>query len=323
MTILRIKGRTYTFSEFVKTGSLVLYYEVFVPIVLMPSRLLFGNFVGFRNNVLPLLKLGLNKLRSPNAAVGDPGALKFALKLHTLGHVEFAASTGPIAQAGCDLESIVVKYNEHIDSSTSALAGLGERILYIHKPLEKIPEIAGLITPQLDAIVRAYYRSAYRIQSVRAWRNHHVPHDDSQKDVGLSNAFHHDGLPRTDLRLFVLLCDGVTRETGATRFHDKPASRSLSIDPGYFSRRWQTRRVKERLLDPSTLRFFEGNIGDACLMNTQECIHGSSIPRPGTFRDIVAFEIVPTNDPVKLEDVFSGMREDDLINPKLMPFRSA
>ena len=323
MTMLRIKGRSYTLSEFLRTLRLVLYYEIVVPIVLIPSRLLFGNFVGFRNNVLPLLMLSLNKLRSSNTADGDPGVLKLASRLHTLGYVEIAASPESGAQAGCDLESIVTKYNHHIASSTSALAGLGERILYIHKPLEKIPEIARLITPQLDAIVRAYYGSAYRIQSVRAWRNHYVPHDDSQKDVGLSNAFHQDGLPRTDLRLFVLLCDGVTRETGATRFHDKPASRSLSIDPGYFSRRWQTRRVKERLLDPSTLRFFEGNIGDACLMNTQECIHGSSIPRPGTFRDIVAFEIVPSNVPVKLEDVFSGMREDDQINPKLMPFKSA
>lgn len=324
MVTIKFMGRNYTFSKFVETVSQVLYFEFLVPIATIPSRVIFGNFLGYKNNILPLLRISFNKLLRIGDVCEDSRSQGVATQLHEMGYLNIRAApqnrTGGLSVP--DMKTIVAKYNHFIVENGSALAGLGGKILYINKPLEKIPELADLVTPEIDHIVRAYYASDYRIKSVRAWRNYHVPHTDSQKDVGLSNAFHNDGLPRTDLRLFVLLCDGVTRDTGATRFHDKPKSRKLALDPGFFSRRWQTARVKRRLLDSNSIKFFEGNIGDSCLINTQECIHASSIPSPGTFRDIVAFEIIPTNRPTKLEQIFTEMPEDDQINSKLMAYKS-
>jgi hypothetical protein len=199
---------------------------------------------------------------------------------------------------------------------------VGGRILNIYRPLEKIPELRYLVTDHIDAIIRQYYGSAYRIQSVQVWRNQHVPHTHPDRDAGISNAFHNAGFRRRDLRLFVLLNDGVNRETGSLRFHDKAATRKLARKLGYFSRSRHSRSVKAMLSDARTLRFFEGNIGDACLINTQECLHAAGIPKIGAYRDVVQFEIRPCEDAVSKDDIFVGMPEDSQVNPKVLPFRS-
>ena len=37
----------------------------------------------------------------------------------------------------------------------------------------------------------------------------------------------------------------------------------------------------------------DDDTGDTCIVNTQECLHAASIPKAGTFRDILQFEIMP------------------------------
>jgi hypothetical protein len=311
---LRIGDRTYSPSEFLNTGMQVLYYEVMLPIMGLPSRLLFGNFVGFRNNIGPMVQIGINRLTAPKPA---PTAKEKATVLNEHGYLLF-----PRSSQTADLDGIARSYNTHIASAQSALMGLGGKILYIHDPLAKIPELKSLVTAEIDAIARAYYGSSYRIDSVRAWRNYHIPTSRPEHDVGISNAFHQDGGRRNELRLFVLLSNGVTRESGATRFHDKIASARLARDPRFFSRRWQSDAIKRKLLDAKSLRYLEGGLGDACLINAQECLHASSIPQAGTYRDIVAFNMVPCRRSVKMGDIFEGMSEDSQITPKLMPFKA-
>lgn len=110
--------------------------------------------------------------------------------------------------------------------------------------------------------------------------------------------FHHDYLPVTSLRVFVLLSDNVTRETGAFRFHDKSTSRQIIRKMGYFHRYLLTNSMRKRLINPETLNYFEGNIGDSCIVNTQECLHAASIPKLGSHRDMLEFVIYPITGPL-------------------------
>src|SRR4051794_4892552 len=53
--MITIKGNNYSLSQFFKAGSSVFYHELFLPIFWMPARLMFGNFIGYRDNVVPLM----------------------------------------------------------------------------------------------------------------------------------------------------------------------------------------------------------------------------------------------------------------------------
>src|SRR5205814_176265 len=150
-----------------------------------------------------------------------------------------------------------------------------------------IPEIAELLSDAVCRTLLSYYRCAFRLQAVQVWRNHHVPQIDNDRDDVFSNTFHNDGTPATGVHLLVLLNDGVTRETGAFRFHDRAASERIMRSLGYFHRGLMTEGMKAALLDPRSLQYFEGNTGDALLCNTQHCLHAASVPRAGAFRDML------------------------------------
>lgn len=187
----------------------------------------------------------------------------------------------------------------------------GGAAIYALKPLVNMSSIQRLITDELDAVLRAYYEGPYLIDAVRAWRNHHIPAQDSTVDVGISNAFHNDGCDRKNLTLFILLSDGVTRDTGATRFHPKHRLARIVRRLGFFSRRWKTAAVKRELLD--NLTYFEGDAGDIMVRNVQECLHAFSIPSKGTFRDMLAFVIHPGQENVSREELFTRIPADNQI----------
>jgi hypothetical protein len=320
--VITHKGKNYSLVEFLKAGRSVIFYEFWLPIYFLPSRLLFGNFIGYFNNVAPLVQIGLQRLKEPqDGASAKPS--RDALALRTNGflmlprNVAFAQPDASLA-----VETIAGKCNELLNGYDGILLRVKGLIFNIYRPLERIPELRQLITDEIDQTIRSYYGSSYQIHTVQVWRNQFIPHSDPQLDAGIANAFHNDGSPCMDLRLFVLLNDAVTRETGALRFHDKSASRRISSRIGYFSRRWQTRGVKQLLLDPGTLRFFEGNIGDACLINTQVCLHAASIPKPGSYRDVVQFEIKPSAKLVLKEDIYANMMEDSQVYPSVLQVKT-
>lgn len=164
---------------------------------------------------------------------------------------------------------------------------------------ERIPEIQELLSDRIQEVLLSYYGCAFRIHTVRVWRNSHVPGADSERHDVFSNTFHHDNTKVTGVRVFILLTDGVNRKTGAFRFHDSKVSRQLVRSLGYFHRFMQTRSIMTRLTNPKTLQFFEGDAGDCAIVNTQECLHAASIPKAGSFRDMLQFEIYPDEGLVK------------------------
>lgn len=163
-------------------------------------------------------------------------------------------------------------------------------------PVGRIPEIQELINGELRTILNAYYGAHFRIEHVRAWRNVHVEGPLARQDV-YSNLWHNDQDPVTLLRLFVYLSDGVTRETGATRFHSIPVTKKI-IRRGYLRRRAILPPARRLLEDETHIRYFEGGVGSACLMNPQMCLHSATVPKRGVHRDMLQLTIAPAGTPL-------------------------
>ena len=186
--------------------------------------------------------------------------------------------------------------------------------LHIFEP-EKDESFKQLLTPQIKGIIESYYGCAFRVNTVRVWRNNHVPGADNNRHDVFSNTFHHDNSKVTGLKVFILLVDGVTKETGALRFHDSKTSTSIVRNFGYFHRFMLTKSMVKRMTDPKSLKYFEGNAGDCAIINTQQCLHAASIPKLGSYRDILQFEIYPNQGSLRSNDfIFSQVPEDHEIN---------
>ena len=163
----------------------------------------------------------------------------------------------------------------------------------LSNPLKNIPELKQLLTQEIEKIICAHYRSYFKVDTVRMWRNCHMPDEIADADH-YSNLWHNDYNPVTSLRYFVYLTYGVNKETGALRFHPASHTRKI-IFAGYFRRGSVTRRALQKLEDPNQIIYFEGGVGAACIMNPQRCLHRAGVPCEGSYRDIVQFTLVPSN----------------------------
>ena len=216
------------------------------------------------------------------------------------------SSSDTINAAVKKVQSSFLDRNLHVASPNGAS-------IHLLNP-EKIPEIQKVFNNHIRNILIAHFGCAFRIQTVRIWRNLHVPGADSEKHDVFSNTFHHDNTRVTGLKIFILLTDGVNRDTGSFRFHNAKASRRIVRCFGYFHRFMQTKGMLRRLTNPKTLHFFEGDAGDCAIVNTQECLHAASIPKQGSHRDILQFEVYPDEGKVKdTVALFSTMSPDEEI----------
>lgn len=255
-------------------------------------KLIYGNSAGFRNNREPkrqLRALQEEFARRGNAVPGEP----YASAAGFLRENGYLVMEGRYAGR---FQAMRARYAELMEDPERSVATPNGVTRFIVEPAAEIPELRDLLTEELERTLLAYYGTYFSIDGVRAWRNHHVAGVSMTDDV-FSNTFHCDAFPVTGLRLFVYFNDGVNRDTGAFRFHDKQNTRRIIRSPGYFRRNLLSRSVKQRLLDPRHLHFLEGDAGASMLCNVQECLHAAGVPREGTHRDIVQFLITPSGEP--------------------------
>jgi hypothetical protein len=282
-----------------------------IGIAYIPSRLIYGNMAGLLNNFFPLREL--KKFQNTSNV-----SLKQILQQQTC-YIKAAADL--LHKEGAYLiksnyseellKTIHKKYIEMIGNDLYSTPSTNGCSTYLKDPDKNIPELKELISTQFQDILMAYYGCYFTISEISAWRNHHVPAiniatENTKYDV-FSNTFHNDGTARTSLRLFVLLSDGVTKNSGAFRYHNKTNSEKIVKSLGFFSRQYMSKVAREKLADPKSIKYFEGNIGDAALCNTQECLHAASIPeKKDSFRDMIMFIIHPKKQPIiSKEDMFS------------------
>jgi len=278
-----------------------------IGIACIPSRLIYGNIAGLRNNFFPLQELKKYQKTSNVTLKQIPFAATAAADLLN----EEGAYLLKSNYTEELLETIHKKYIEMMGNDLYSTPSPNGCSRYLKDSDKNIPELKKLISTQVQEILMAYYGCYFTISEISAWRNYHIPQiniatENTKYDV-FSNTFHHDDHARTSLRLFVLLSDGVTKNTGAFRYHNKTNSKKIVKSLGFFSRPYMSKAAREKLLDPKTIKYFEGNMGDAALCNTQECLHAASIPeKKDSFRDMVQFVIHPSKQPaISKEDMFS------------------
>jgi hypothetical protein len=266
------------------------HYHVVQPVFGTIPRMVFGNDAGFRGNIRGNLRL--QECRRAYSSQSDDRVSDE--------RVEFFRREGylpvPDAFDPALIQTIRTKYEGMIDDpSASRWNGVGEyktTSRAIDSPVRRIPEIAALLTPDIQQIIRQYYGSHMEVASVRAWRTYHVPGVDTQSDA-YSNQWHNDRFSVALLRLFVYLSDGVTRETGAFRLHPIESTKRI-VRSGFYLRRSLILPPAQRALeDERRIVYFEGDAGSACLANVQTCLHRAGIPREGSQRDIVQFTLRP------------------------------
>lgn len=252
-------------------------------------RLYYGNDAGFQENYRAWKELRELQARAPVPASGETQS-------DLLRRNGFLPLGKPYPQPL--VESIRTKCEALIQSDASLPIGprVKEAIRGIVDPLEHIPELEQLLSPDIRAILHGYYRTHFKIEHVRLWRNVHVEGAAANQDV-FSNLWHNDHDPVTLLRLFVYMTDGVTRETGATRFHGIPATKQI-MRRGYMRRRAVLPPARRILEDESRMLFFEGDAGSACLLNPQLCLHRAGVPGPGSHRDMIQFTLAPSDQPL-------------------------
>tara|TARA_Y100001970_G_scaffold224225_1_gene276280 strand:- start:2544 stop:3452 length:909 start_codon:yes stop_codon:yes gene_type:complete len=265
----------------------------------------YGNSAGLRNNIGA--HHHLNKLRKV-----------YKRKYGLLNHLEGETKADELKQNGYVSLSNVIEENEIRKAlqETKIIFETPDRHVKKDKGVilhavgsEKIKVFQNLFSTKLQNILINYYKCAFRINTVRVWRNLHLENVNPDKDDVFSNTFHNDAQLATSLRIFILLKDGVNRETGALRFHDKQNSKKI-YRSGYFSRYGQSEKTLSRLTNPRTLKYFEGNAGDCVILNTQECLHAASIPKKNSYRDILQFEIYPDFGKLKSKEELFNIPED-------------
>ncbi len=254
------------------------YWELAIPTIRLPSRLIFGNTIGFRRNIIPrvshLLKHFSQEENTQSKQLLDAGFVRTKL---------INESTK---------QALIGEYKDAFSKDENLYNHKNGSAYFIEEALVKIPSINKAINEEIDPILRNYFKGEYFISKVSAWRNNHVPHDNPDKDLGLSNAFHNDGFNCRNIQVFILMSNNVTRFTGATKFLSRQDSVSIVRSPFYFSRKFYTNKIKESIY--KVCQYFEGSVGDILFLNTSLCLHGASIPKENTHRDIISICVVPS-----------------------------
>lgn len=279
------------------------YFTAFTSII---PKLIFGNTVGFKYNMAANSELAEFRKSFKGIIEQRENIVSNSDHLTKFGYI-----TLPKVLDLGSAKTVKEKYDAMIEDPKWSVSSPNGFTRFLCDPIKQIPEIIDLLCPEIFDTIQSYYKTAFRIKSVRAWRNYHVPGYDPDRMDAFSNTFHNDYLPVTGLRVFILLSDNVTRETGATKLHDKVKSKEIIRSLKYFHRFKLSQKSINYLNDPEKLIYFEGSIGDACICNTQECLHAASIPKKGTLRDILQFEIYPAEGNVdSKEEIFKRVPAD-------------
>lgn len=255
-------------------------------------RSVYGNDAGMMNNYRANRELAKLRAQGARPSQAAPPAQVDALRRQ--GFIELG---NPHDKSLLDV--IYSKYQTALrDPAISRAIGqeVKEGARQIREPIKHIPEIAQLLTPEIQGIYESYFGAPMKVEHVRAWRNAPLPVSHQQRDV-YSNLWHNDEFSINTFRLFVYMTDGVTRETGAFRCHPRESTRKI-LRSGYLRRGIILGPAKKMIEDPSRIVYVEGGIGTTFIANPQLCLHRAGVPKAGSFRDIVQFTIGPSATPL-------------------------
>lgn len=253
------------------------YWDIVLPLWRAPSKLIFGNTTGLRNNILPRIKFFLKRTDAKHNIHSEN--IQYIKELDEKGYLKLNKIDPQ------KIKPVVDQFNKCIsDNSKTFSLPNGCNQTLIKDPLINMPAIKGILN-DLKPLLLDISLGGYFIHQVAVKRNVHVDGALDHRDAGLSNAFHNDGFSCRDKMIFILLSDKVTKETGATKFINKKDSKKISRNLEYFSRRFLTNRVINEMYNKA--EYFEGSTGDIIIIDTAKVLHGATIPKENSHRDMI------------------------------------
>lgn len=194
--------------------------------------------------------------------------------------------------------------------SPETSVGMGGRVQdsvrYIVDPLGKVPEIRELLTPQIAAIVRNWYKSEFEVETVRMWRIQGVPDDEA--DVHhFGNLWHLDRHSVDVLKLFIQVSPDVKVTDSAFRLLSRPNT-TRAMRRGFIDHARVLAPAK-RLIRSHTV-LFDDPPGTAAFVDTNRCLHRAGMPRNGAYRGMVQFMFRPTAHAPRNGDYLSDVAAD-------------
>jgi hypothetical protein len=190
-------------------------------------------------------------------------------------------------------------YQDTIDDDRACLdmgSRIPEAVRYICNPLERIPEIRGLLDEKARSVLDHHYGGHWRVESVRVWRTGYLPPAE-RRYHHYGNLWHCDQHPISRQKLFVQIQgdESLARtEDSAFRFHDVKSTRQL-MRAGYVGPGQIYGPARRMIEDPNHIIKFDRPSGSAIFCNTTRCVHRAGVPAEGTTRGMVQFMFVASD----------------------------
>ncbi|MDC0586988.1 hypothetical protein OAP06_04490 [Gammaproteobacteria bacterium] len=296
----------YYFKKFINNPwhSIKVFFRIlkryWMPVYELPSRIIFGNTIGYTINISSRVRHFQRprtfqneflKNKVPDEVLNDAEQLKKQGILIYQTSDERRDSLGFLSN---QLKLIYEDERQHI-----TIENRWKQM--IRDPIASIPEYKKIFPMDAVDVIRRYYQCDFNIMSLQIWRNFGLEIQEEKKytkDV-ISNTLHHDRTPLFGLRIFVLLQD-VEKVNGPFRYLSKKLSKKNIRSLKFWHREINTQKNIKELNDQT--KPFEGSIGDYAIVNTQECLHGATIPTAGHSRDMAQFYIEPDYKSTKLKN---------------------
>lgn len=257
-------------------------------------RLIYGNMLGPKNN-----RIGRKRLQEAQR--------------HAEGVPEVSESA-ELRRDGClfyrriDPDRLATVHREYVEAincpeltfKTSTAhnrpAKDGEPVyrIILQNPGQAMPAALALIDSEMQQFVMSYYGANFRLHSMVAWRNFHVPAEVSARTPPYSLRWHVDNHPSDTLKLFIAL-DEIGEDDGPLHFVTRQRTDEL-IRMGYRSRR-RYGGTETALEDPVHVMRLTGPAGTAAFCNTTTNLHRAGVPTVGRCRDILQFRFEAATEP--------------------------
>lgn len=254
-----------------------------LPTAPLISRLLFRNGIRLSTNLKfwRYLKDCQRAYARRNRGTFLSAAVVVARRIQSEGYCVF-----PPAPDSRTVTNIAARVARLVEAGHATITpGVEEWMVQVNDSMATVPEITGLLRPEVVTVLEAAYRSHFKIFSTEIYRV--LPTTERMQVSGL---WHTDNLPPGMLKALVYLTDS-GKPTGALRLHPWPKSRRL-LRAGFFDR-FNARRFSDAL--ESSWIFVDGPAGTVILWDSN-IVHRTTPPEFG-YRDAVAFKFLPSLEP--------------------------
>lgn len=262
------------------------------------GRKIYGNTVGFKNNLSGSMKIDTNV--DPKLKTKNPNLYNLKTDHYALFNNTYDASV---------VDSLKKKYDSLIEDEQLSFptAGFEGKIYckHIRDPAKNFPELSQLLTDDVQDMVKGYFNSNFTVKHIVCWRNYHVPEDIRKDHEMFSNFWHFDRREISELKYFVYMSD-VSESDGP--FHVQSINRTKELMKKGFKNRADYGIPLEILEDPQYVQKVVGKIGTSYFGNANVCLHRAGDPFEGHLRDVIQFVFVPSKTPLEtnwLENVVS------------------